>query len=414
MDVHTAFLIPDLPEEEVIYMRVPPDLYSLLRECGVNIKKGQVLRLNKCIYGLKQASKCWNKKLVTILSKLGFKQVPEEPCLFVKLSNKGPIFILIWVDDLLIAGNSTAVDVVVNLLQKMLPMKDLGFPAQFIGVNIEKKKNGLFLHQAPFTERALKMFGMQDCRPSDHPAVAVRLKKDDDSSPLEENVPYRSAVGVLLWLSRNTRPDISFAVMQISRFCDQPTVTHWKAVKMIFRYLKGTIHFGLPICKQRPENFSLKIFSDGDHAGDATRKSTGGYLVQLGDVTIIWRCVLFKSICLSSTESEVVFLSMACQELKWLLHLLNNTLPTKISLPVPVYCDNQGAGAISRNNGVSQRTKHIDVRHLFCRQAVEEGIADIKYLPTTEMPADVFTKPLDRIKFCRLRPLLGIIANYSM
>ena len=155
------------------------------------------------------------------------------------------------------------------------------------------------------------MFGMQDCRPSDHPAVAVRLKKDDDSSPLEENVPYRSAVGVLLWLSRNTRPDISFAVMQISRFCDQPTVTHWKAVKMIFRYLKGTIHFGLPICKQRPENFTLKIFSDGDHAGDATRKSTGGYLVQLGDVTIIWRCVLFKSICLSSTESEVVFLSMA-------------------------------------------------------------------------------------------------------
>ena len=133
------------------------------------------------------------------------------------------------------------------------------------------------------------------------------------------------------------------------------TVTHWKAVKMIFRYLKGTIHFGLPICKQRPENFSLKIFSDGDHAGDATRKSTGGYLVQLGDVTIIWRCVLFKSICLSSTESEVVFLSMACQELKWLLHLLNNTLPTKISLPVPVYCDNQGAGAISRNNGVSQQ-----------------------------------------------------------
>ena len=293
-------------------------------------------------------------------------------------------------------------------------MKDLGFPAQFIGVNVEKHKNGLFLHQASFTEKALEMFGMMDCRSFDVPAATIRLKKDDDSEPLDAKVPYRSAVGVLLWLSRNTRPDISFAVMQISRFCDKPSITHWTAVKRIFRYLKGTINYGVPIYKQSPENFQLKIFSDGDYAGDATRKSTGGFLVKIGEVTVIWRCILFKSICLSSTESEIVFLSMACQELKWLLPLMNNVLPSKISLPVPVFCDNQGAGAISRNNGVSQRTKHIDIRHLFCRQAVDEGLAEVKYLSTKEMPADVFTKPLGRIQFVHLRPLLGVASKDSL
>ena len=148
MDVHTAFLIPELPAEEVIYMRVPPGLHPFLMKCGIDMKAGQSLKLNKCIYGLKQASKYWNKKLVAVLSKLGFKQVPEEPCLFMKSTpGSPPVFILIWVDDLLMAGTTKALNVVTKLLKKALPMKDLGYPSLFTGVAIEKNAKGLFLSQ---------------------------------------------------------------------------------------------------------------------------------------------------------------------------------------------------------------------------------------------------------------------------
>ena len=175
MDVCTAFLIPTLPKKEVIYMQPASGVYQYLRNNGVKIRPGQVLKLNKCIYGLRQASKYWNEELVKVLTaNLNFKQVPEEPCLFVKQDKKSFTFILIWVDDLLMAGQTSTLNDVVDRLKDLLPMKDLGFPSEFTGVKIIKKEKGLLLSQSLFIEKALKTFNMTDCKGYDCPTVGHR------------------------------------------------------------------------------------------------------------------------------------------------------------------------------------------------------------------------------------------------
>ena len=235
----------------------------------------------------------------------------------------------------------------------------------------------------------------------DTPASSLRLQAEG-SIPLEENVPYRSAVGSLLWLALNTRP----AVSQVAKFSHAPTQAHWTAVKKIFRYLNGTVDLGIPITKMVDE-LTLTGYSDADWAGEPEkRRSTGGFLFKLGSTPISWKCVVHKSICLSSVESEIIFLSKACQEVKWLARICNE-FNLKISLPV-IYCDNQGALALAKNDGVSQRTKHIEIRDLFAKEAVKTGLVDVKYLKTEDMPADIFTKPLAKVKFLHLRPLLGL------
>ncbi len=385
MDVHTAFLIPELPAEEVIYMRVPPGLHPFLKKCGIDMKVGQSLKLNKCIYGLKQASKYWNKKLVAVLSKLGFKQVPEEPCLFVKSTpGSAPVFILIWVDDLLMAGTTKALNVVTKLLKKALPMKDLGYPSLFTGVAIEKHAKGLFLSQKIFAEKALAMFKMSDCKPLHSPTTGTRLTKEG-APALDPKVPYRSAVGVLLWLARNTRPDLSFAVSQVARFCHAPTTAHWSAVKRIFRDLKGTIDLGIPIYKQSTKLFTLKALTDADWAGDAeNRYTTGGYIIMIGGIPIFWVSTVYKAVCKSSVESEVVYLSKCSTELVWVIRVFLTFCPG-MKLPVTVFCDNQGAQAVSKNNAVTTKLKHIQIQNLFVRECVSRGLVTVEYLETEDM-----------------------------
>ncbi len=179
-------------------------------------------------------------------------------------------------------------------------MKDLGYPSLFTGVAIEKHAKGLFLSQKIFAEKTLAMFNMSDCKPLHSPTTGTRLTKEG-APALDPKVPYRSAVGVLLWLARNTRPDLSFAVSQVARFCHAPTTAHWSAVKRIFRYLKGTIDLGIPIYKQATKLFILKALTDADWAGDAeNRYTTGGYIIMIGGIPIFWVSTVYKAVCKSS------------------------------------------------------------------------------------------------------------------
>ena len=138
MDVSTAFLIPDLPEEEVIYMKIPKGAAKYLRELGIDVKDGQVAKLKKCIYGLKQASKCWNKKVTKAMKqKLDFSRAFEEACLFVRpVKDAPPVVVVIWVDDFLLAGITKELESVSSQLSEIFPMKDLGFPSEFTGINL--------------------------------------------------------------------------------------------------------------------------------------------------------------------------------------------------------------------------------------------------------------------------------------
>ena len=166
----------------------------------------------------------------------------------------------------------------------------------------------------------------------------------------------------------------------------------------------------LALSSARAQGLPTLGATDASWAGEPdTRWSYGGCLFWIGKCLILWKCGIYRALCLSSVESEVVFISKGATEAKWLIRLcVSCGLADLAKLPVTIYCDNQGAIALSKNNGVSSRTKHIEIRDLFVREAVADGLVDVKYMSTEEMPADMFTKPLTRQRFQKLFPQLGL------
>ena len=214
---------------------------------------------------------------------------------------------------------------------------------------------------------------------------------------------YQAAIGSLIYAAIATRPDISFAVGLLSQFMSSPELEHFQGVKRILRYLKGTLDYGLKFEAQDQAGITIQGFADADWAGDiTTRKSTSGYIFQIGNATVSWKTKKQSIVALSSTEAEYVSSCLAVQETVWLRNFLAS-VGYKQRHPTIIYEDNQGAIALSRNAKNHPRTKHIDIR-----EAAEKGQVRLEYCPSEFMLADVFTKALPRERFEELRMQIGV------
>lgn len=208
-----------------------------------------------------------------------------------------------------------------------------------------------------------------------------------------------------MYLSTRTRPDITFAVCNVAKYCSNPSVKHWVAVKRIFRYLKGTIDLGIHYSKVDSE---LVGYSDADWAGDRSdRRSTSGYCFVLSGGVVSWRCCKQSCVALSTAESEYVALSGASQEAIWLNKFLSD-VHFGISKPVTIFEDNQSAISIAKNIRTSGKTKHIDIKFHFIRDMIKLNKIKLLYCPSSDNLADVFTKSLASDKFCKFRNNLGM------
>ena len=255
---------------------------------------------------------------------------------------------------------------------------------------------------------------MNKANPAKTPAATLPLVQGEMQSEEEksrmQNIPYRSAVGSLLWLALTFRPDIAFAVTQVARFAASPKPSHWTAVKRIMRYLRGTIEFGIAFWKREPSQFKLQGYSDSNWAGCIeTRKSTGGYVFFIGTSIVSWKSQIIRSICLSSFESEIYQLSLTSQEAVWELKLLEDMkMGEAITLPITIFGDNQSANTVAATGKVTGRTKHIDMRNLFVQDLVHQGLVIIKHCNSEDNTADIFTKPLGQVKFIKFRSALSL------
>jgi hypothetical protein len=193
-----------------------------------------------------------------------------------------------------------------------------------------------------------------------------------------------------------TRPDISFVVSKLSQFCDKPTTEHWVAVKHVFRYLKETIDYCLHFCKD-VQNLSLIGYCDADWAGAKDRKSTSGYCFKLNKCSSVvsWKSKKQCSVALSTCEAEYVAITMAIKEALFLKQLLSDVMGCAC---VTLYCDNQGSISLTKNPIVSQRTKHIDIRYHFIRDVLLQGLVCLEYVQSADNIADLFTKPMTKVK----------------
>ena len=399
MDVVTAFLNGELEEE--IYMRQPEGYV-------VPGKEHMVCKLRKSLYGLKQASRCWNKALHDHMKQIGFERSPSDPCVYIQRMGSVTV-VAVYVDDLiLITETSEEMETVKESLKKKFRMKDMGRLHYCLGISImqDDDDKSIWLHQKQYICNMLKRYGMTEANPALTPAdVNVKLVKGDGVSKEVDPVMYQSMVGSLLYTAMATRPDIAHAVGVVSKFNSNPTEAHLTAVKRILRYLKGTINLALKY--KEDETNSLIGYSDADWAGDLDdRYSTTGNLFLLAGGAVSWVSKKQHVVALSTTEAEYIALSLAAQEATWLRRMLTEfgASPGCVILME----DNQGAIALAKNPIAHTRTKHIDIRYHYIREAIQDGTIDVQYCPTDDMNADLLTKPLPKELFQKLRVALGM------
>lgn len=236
------------------------------------------------------------------------------------------------------------------------------------------------------------------------------LTNSTDSKP--SDYPYRQLVGSLMYLSVLTRPDISYALGNVSRFMEEPKVMHETALKRILRYIAGTKNYG--ILYNSGGDQSLTGYSDSDYGGDIdTRKSTSGFAFCFNNGIISWNSEKQKCVSLSTTESEYVAASNATKELIWLKRMFNELLSQKSNV-IEFFMDNQSAIRLIKNPEFHKRSKHIDIRYHFIRTKFEEKLFNLEYINTNEMLADIFTKALPFARFAELRKKMNVIGQQNV
>lgn len=409
MDVKTAFLNGDLQED--IYME-QPDGYR-----ATGSKANHVWKLNKSLYGLKQAGRAWNKKMDAALIDLGFRPTHSDSCVYVRRSGDIVMYLLVYVDDLLLVTNDVAqLKSVKSALRSRFEMKDMGEAEFILGVQIrrDRAKRQLFLSQAEYVRTVLERFDMQECKPVASPMVTgIKLLKAELSEPTSESmddVPYSSAVGALMYAALVTRPDIAFAVTHLCQFMSAPTQAHWLAAKRVLRYLQGTRHHELVYGWDGGEARQLYGYSDSDWGNDSNdRRSFTGWVFLLHDGAVSWQSCKQRTVALSSVEAEYMAATQATREAVWWRAFMTE-LGQPPSTATTVHSDSQGAIALAKNPEHHKRSKHIDIQHHYVREQVEAGSVVMPHIGTELMVADVLTKPLAADRHAALAGKMGVRA----
>lgn len=395
MDVKTAFLNGYLQED--IYMTTPE---------GID-EHGKVCKLNKSLYGLKQSPRCWNTRFNDFILSLGFNRSRSDYCLYIYKGCE-TMFILLYVDDVLIVGNETEIKSIKEKLSEEFEMTDMGELKYFLGLHINRDmKNGILrINQKRCIENILKRFNMEECKGIATP-IETNLKLLKGNGLLRTEKPFRELIGCLMYVMLGTRPDICLAVGFFSRFQETAEEEHWVCLKRVLRYLKHTINYELVFNKT--ENVKpIFGFVDADWGSDPNdRKSISGYLFKVYGCTISWTSKKQQTVSLSSTEAEYIAACSAACEVLWLKNILLDMNIT-INTPINIFEDNQGCIQIAKNPD-TKRTKHIDIKHHFIREQINEGVINLVYIPTNDQLADVLTKGLPRVSFEKFRTGIGIL-----
>lgn len=399
-DVKTAYLYGEL--DQILFMKQPPGY-------EVKGKEHYVCRLKKSIYGLKQSARCWNQKLDGALQEMGFKPSSADHCLYLKVEAGKRVFLLIYVDDIMVgAEDEKLVDAVYDSLKQKFEITNLGDLNFFLGMEIGCENGNYSVCLSGYIDRVVEKFGLCDAKGAKTPMEAGFVKVEDTTEALPDGSKYRSLVGVLLYIAVCARPDIAVSAAILGRKVEAPTQADYVAAKRVVRYLKATRDWRLVYSKA---GGGLIGYTDADWAGDvSTRKSTSGYAFCYGGGAVSWASRKQACVTLSSMESEYVALSEASQELIWLRGLLEE-MGDRQEEPTRMLEDNQSCIKFVGSERSSRRSKHIETREHFVKELCDRGVLKLEYCATDEMAADVLTKPLGTIKQRKFSAMLGLSSN---
>ncbi|KAL0355010.1 UNVERIFIED_CONTAM: Retrovirus-related Pol polyprotein from transposon RE1 [Sesamum radiatum] len=401
LDVNNAFLHGYLDEE--IYM-LPPEGYST--------QPGEVCKLKRSLYGLKQASRQWNQELSSKLISFGFSQSAHDHCLFVRGTGDDFIALLVYVDDVLLTSPSSQLIVdVKSYLDQLFTIKDLGLARYFLGLQIARSSKGTSLNQAKYIQDLILDSGLSAAKAASTPLPQNLKLSAMGGAALSDPEPYRRLVGRLLYLGF-TRPDISYSVQQLSQFLQKPCSDHWNAALHVVRYLKGTASTG--IFFPASNSFQLQAYCDADWASCLdSRKSVTGFCVFLGDALISWKTKKQATVSRSSAEAEYRSMGTTVCELQWISYLLHD-FGIPVHTPISMFCDNKAALHIMANPVFHERTKHLDIDCHIVRNQYKLGFIAPSFVRSKEQVADLFTKSLPGPLFLTLLSKLKLFALFLL
>jgi hypothetical protein len=416
VDYVNAFAQADLDRE--VYIEIPKGYED------ANEGADCVLKLHKSLYGMSDAPLMFFELLKENLQSVGFKQFTHiDPCLFV---HKKAIC-LTYVDDCLWFGrDGKALDALIDEMKGKMDLtvesKDV---SNFLGIKFTRNGDTIELKQTGLIDKIIEATGMQDCNPKPTPADPKTLGKDPNGQPFNESWSYASVVGMLLYLSGNSRPDIAFAVNQAARFTHDPKESHAKGIKRIVRYLIGTKDRGLIF---RPTNdWKVDCYTDADFVGlwgsedpedPIVSKSRTGYVILLAGCPLLWRSCLQTETSVSTMMAEYVALSTAMRDLLPLKRLVKTVAKVvtgdenvKVTAKSDVFEDNNGALCVATLPRITPQSKFFAVKLHFFREHVRtesnpNGEIHIQKIATDQQLADIFTKGLVEDKFTPLRDKL--------
>ncbi|GJV89780.1 putative ribonuclease H-like domain-containing protein [Tanacetum coccineum] len=369
MDVKSAFLYGTIEEE--IYVCQPlgfvdPEFPN------------RVYKVEKALYGLHQALRAWYETLSTYLLENGFRKGTIDKTLFIKKIKNDILLVQVYVDDIIFRSTKKSLSTEFEqLMHKRFQMSFMGELTFFLGLQVEQRKDGIFLSQDKYVYDILKKFGFSSVKTASTPMETHKaLTKDAEGTDVDVHL-YRSMIGSLMYLT-SSRPDIMFAVCACLRFQVQPKASHMDAVKRIFRYLKA--------------------YSDSDYAGASLdRKSTTGGCQFLGCRLISWQCKKQIIMPNSTTKAEYIAASNCYGQVLWLQNQLldygYNFMKTKI------HVDNKSAICVVKNHVSHSKTKHIEIRYHFIRDSYEKKLIEMVKIHIDYNVADLLTKAFDVTRF---------------
>ncbi|SGY60145.1 BQ5605_C007g04389 [Microbotryum silenes-dioicae] len=399
-DVNKAYLHGKL--DQPLYMRPPQ---------GIDLP-GKILKLERSIYGLKQAGRIWNDEIDSTLRSVGYKPTVSDLCVYTKRHGNDWHYIALYVDDLLLIGPSDdEIERVLSTLEDMYGIKRLGDAEYVLGIQLKRSDDGsITLSQERYLQDVLERFDLALAKPASTPMQKNLLLELDQSTPSDqERTRYLQAIGSLMYAALGTRPDLAYAVSYLARFAKEPGPTHWTAIKHVLRYIRGTVSYGL---RYTPTPGPLYGYSDSNWGACVrTSKSTMGYAYFLAEAIHLQQLL---------EELGILYLyDLAPRSLPLASTCFHEFLSLSLGFPATInrasysYKNNyinpaSRANSLTRNPTSFSGTRHVRIREHFVREMVKKGEIKVEYIATADMVSDILTKALDPKLFVRHRESLGL------
>jgi len=409
-DVSQAFLQTVNSLEHELYCRMPPGFEA----------KGDCMKLNCGIYGLKQGAQVYSVVFARWLAKMGWNRSPQDPSIYYR----GTMKLGVHVDDMLGTSNDTEeLDRFDRELKERFSATG-GEECEFIlGTHIEKQDDGcILMHQERYVTEILERFGMQDCKPADSPIDAyskemlLPVTEEDAQECAAQTLDVRAITGACTWLASMTRPDIGFAVHCCQRQSHRPGMAQYNACIRLLRYLKGTPRRGILYHPKTDKSIDHRLiaFSDADYAGpktvaggDKTVKSQSGAIVYLAGGPVCWSSRLQRLTAQSSCESEFYALVSATKEVIAMRQLLSHLGEHSALEGGTVLATDNTAAITCSIQPTSLRNRHFCIGVQLVRDEVIHGRTRVHFVDGDENPADLYTKSsISALKFKQLSEMV--------